>query len=176
MTSAQESNVNAMDVLNESLRDARSDGGSEQFLTFLMSGEEFGVNILRVQEIRGWDSVTPIPNSPEQVKGVMNLRGTVAPIIDLRMCFGLDDLSYGPETVVIILKIEDRSEGKIMGVVVDAVSDVISFSDSDIQPSPELGDGRHEKYVRGLGSTDDKMVILLELTSALIEEDGGSIH
>ncbi len=158
--------------INESLLDAQASEDGEQYLTFFMGGEEFGVDILRVQEIRGWDRVTPIPNSPNQVKGVMNLRGTVAPIIDLRMCFGIEDLPYTDQTVVIILKISSGSSEKIMGVVVDGVSDVMSFQNDQIRPSPNLDDGPQDQYIKGLGSTDDKMVILLELTPQLIAENG----
>ena len=152
---------------------------AEQYLTFYMDQEEFGVNILSVQEIRGWEAVTAIPNSAEHVLGVMNLRGTVVPVVDLRMCFGLENLEYSDATVVIILNIKSAKGGnKVMGVVVDAVSDVHNFADKDIQPAPELKDRQQGQYVRGLGSTAEHMVILLDLNEGLIYDTSTtlSIH
>lgn len=152
---------------------------AEQYLTFHMQDEEFGVNILSVQEIRGWEAVTAIPNSPVHVLGVMNLRGTVVPVVDLRMCFGLVDLEYSDATVVIILNITSSKGGnKVMGVVVDAVSDVHNFAEKDIQPAPELRDKQQGQYVKGLGSTVEHMVILLDLNEGLIYDTSTthSIH
>lgn len=149
---------------------------AEQYLTFHMQDEEFGVNILSVQEIRGWEAVTAIPNSANHVLGVMNLRGTVVPVVDLRMCFGLVDLEYSDATVVIILNITSSKGGnKVMGVVVDAVSDVHNFAEQDIQPAPELRDKQQGQYVKGLGSTAEHMVILLDLNEGLIY-DASTTH
>jgi purine-binding chemotaxis protein CheW len=144
----------------------------DQYLTFFMGDEEFGINILSVQEIRGWEPITDIPNSPGQVLGVMNLRGTVSPIIDLRYCFGIKQLSYTEQTVVIIVSVSVKNDKKpkIMGIVVDAVSDVYNFAASDIQASPELSHTHQAQYVRGLASTSEKMVIILDLTAQLIED------
>lgn len=162
----------SVEEANNSIAEAKEDDSLEQYLTFFMDKEEFGVNILSVQEIRGWDTVTPIPNAPSHVKGVMNLRGTVVPIIDLRMCFEIDDLKYTEETVVIILNIMTKKGKKVMGVVVDAVSDVHNFNPSDIQSTPDLTSNAQAQYIKGLGRTEEKMVILLELTEQLILEDG----
>lgn len=155
---------------NETIEAARSSNLGEQYLTFFMNKEEFGVSILSVQEIRGWEEVTPIPNSPSHVKGVMNLRGTVVPVIDLRMCFGLDNITYTDETVVIVLAVPAASGEKTMGIVVDAVSDVHNFEDDEVQPSPELSHRVQAQYIKGLGSTEEKMVILLTLNEQLIDE------
>ncbi|PIE42954.1 MAG: chemotaxis protein CheW [Gammaproteobacteria bacterium] len=144
---------------------------SEQYLTFFMAGEEYGVTILSVQEIRGWQDATCIPNSPDYIKGVINLRGTVVPVIDLREWFGMKHLTYGPTTVVIVLKaITQNGSTKVMGIVVDAVSDVHYFTASAIQPSPEMADNRKTAFVKGLGSVDDKMVILLDINAILLDE------
>ncbi|MFT7566222.1 MAG: purine-binding chemotaxis protein CheW, partial [Pseudoalteromonas distincta] len=102
--------------------------GVKQFLTFIMADEEYGVDILTVQEIRSWEEITVLPNAPEFVKGVINLRGTIVPIIDLRLRFGLPSVDYGPLTVVIVVKIEFELGSKIIGVAVDAVSDVYSIA------------------------------------------------
>ena len=140
---------------------------TEQYLTFIMADEEYGVDILRVQEIRGWESVTPIPNSPMHVKGVINLRGTIVPIIDLRQRFGLENIDYGPLTVVIVLKVESAQGERIMGIVVDAVSDVYALSNQDMRDAPDLGDHIDTAYIKGLVNVDNKMVILLEINELL---------
>ena len=156
--------------VNDKVNDTKKHEPTDQYLTFFMGGEEFGINILSVQEIRGWEPITEIPNSPKQVLGIMNLRGTVSPIIDLRYCFGIKELTYSDETVVIIVSVpvKDESKRKVIGIVVDAVSDVYNFSHSQIQASPELAQTHQAQYVRGLGSTDKKMVIILDLTAQLI--------
>lgn len=159
-----------IDEANDSVAEAKENEPTEQYLTFFMADEEFGVNILSVQEIRGWEAVTPIPNAPEHVKGVMNLRGTVIPIVDLRMCFEIDTIEYTEETVVIILTISTEGSSKVLGVVVDAVSDVHNFSLSDIQGAPDLASQDQAQYVKGLGRTEEKMVILLEINDHLLSD------
>jgi purine-binding chemotaxis protein CheW len=142
--------------------------GTQQYLTFLLAGEEYGVDILRVQEIKGWDSVTAIPNTPNYILGVINLRGTIVPIIDLRLRFNLEQLEYGPTTVVIMLKV--RSEGKqsrTMGIVVDGVSDVYNMPDEQIKPSPDFGTAVETDFVKGLASVNEKMVIILDIDHML---------
>ena len=143
---------------------------NDQFLTFIMNKEEYGVNILCVQEIRGWESATPLPNSPSHIKGVINLRGTIVPIIDLRQCFSLAAIEYTPVTVVIVLKVESQKGSRIVGIVVDAVSEVYTIADKDIKPAPDLGDAIDTDYVRGLVDVDKKMVILLEIDRLLTME------
>src|SRR5258706_1827385 len=110
------------DTTSASGRDAK------QYLTFLLADAEYGVDILRVQEIKGWDTVTALPNTPEYVRGVMNLRGTIVPIIDLRQRFGLATIDYGLTTVVVVLKVMHERGSRIMGIVVDAVSDVYNVT------------------------------------------------
>lgn len=140
---------------------------TDQYLTFIMAEEEYGVDILSVQEIRGWESVTPIPNAPAHVKGVINLRGTIVPIIDLRQRFGLKNVEYGPLTVVIVLKVATAKGSRIMGIVVDAVSDVYSLSVDDMKSAPDLGDHVNTLYIKGLVSVNSKMVILLDINELL---------
>lgn len=143
---------------------------NDQFLTFIMNNEEYGVNILCVQEIRGWESATPLPNAPAQIKGVINLRGTIVPIVDLRQCFGLEAIEYTPVTVVIVLKVQGANGSRIVGIVVDAVSEVYTIGNGDIKPAPDLGDAVDTDYVRGLVDVDQKMVILLEIDRLLSME------
>ncbi len=140
---------------------------TDQYLTFIMAGEEYGVDILRVQEIRGWETVTPIPNSPAHIKGVINLRGTIVPIIDLRQRFGLAKAEYGPLTVVIVLKVATRKGTRVMGIVVDAVSDVYSLSADEMRAAPDLGDNVNTSYIKGLVNVASKMIILLEINELL---------
>lgn len=143
-----------------------SDDG-QQYLTFVLAGEEYGVDILRVQEIKGWDSVTHIPNTPEYVRGVINLRGTIVPIIDMRIRFNLEQLAYGPTTVVIVLRVQSDKGDRIMGIVVDGVSDVYNMSDDDIKDSPDFGSAVDTDFVKGLATVNEKMVIILDIDHML---------
>ena len=143
-----------------------SDDG-QQYLTFVLAGEEYGVDILRVQEIKGWDSVTHIPNTPKYVRGVINLRGTIVPIIDMRIRFNLEQLAYGPTTVVIVLKVMSENGDRIMGVVVDGVSDVYNMSDEAIKAAPDFGSAVDTAFVKGLATVNDKMVIILDIDHML---------
>ncbi len=143
------------------------DEDSSQYLTFIMKDEEYGVDILCVQEIRGWDSATPLPNAPPHIKGVINLRGTIVPIVDLRQCFGMQAIQYTMMTVVIVLRIECEGKERVMGIVVDAVSDVYTLSQKDMKEAPDLGDSVNTSYIKGLVNVNEKMVILLDLDQLL---------
>lgn len=138
-----------------------------QYLTFVMDGEEYGIEILSVQEIRGWEQTTVIPNSEPFVKGVINLRGTVVPVIDLRLRFGLAKADYNDLTVVIIVKVELEGQEKIMGLVVDAVSDVYNIEKQQAKKAPEIGDVENRAFIEGLINVGDKMVVLLDLEKVL---------
>lgn len=141
---------------------------TQQFLTFLLAGEEYGVDILRVQEIKGWDAVTQVPNTPKYVRGVINLRGTIVPIIDLRIRFSMEQLEYGPTTVVIVLKVmSGESDSRIMGIVVDGVSDVYNVKNDEINAAPDFGDGVDSSFVKGLATVEEKMVIILDIDHML---------
>ena len=134
-----------------------------QFLTFILAGEEYGVDILRVQEIRGWIPVTRIPNSPDYMKGVLNLRGEIIPIIDLRIRFGFQSREYGATTVVIVVWVNGPEGEHCMGIVVDAVADTYDVSNDDIQPAPLIRNGVDPKYFEALATMNEKMVVLLDL-------------
>jgi purine-binding chemotaxis protein CheW len=136
--------------------------GQRQYLTFLMQDEEYGVDILNVQEIRGWGNVSPIPNAPAYVSGVINLRGAIVPVIDLRILFQLADASYDENTVVIVLKVSTERVNRIMGVVVDAVSDVFTLSSADKQSPPNVNQSVSHEFIEGLTEVKGKMVILLD--------------
>ncbi|MBE7216500.1 chemotaxis protein CheW [Shewanella benthica] len=147
-----------------------NDEDSQQYLTFIMANEEYGVEILSVQEIRGWESTTVIPNAPSHVKGVINLRGTIVPIIDLRQRFGIEVLDYGATTVVIVVKVAIANEHKVIGIVVDAVSDVFSVKNDDVRDAPNFGEDTDLSFIKGLTNAGEKMVILLDINMLLGSE------
>lgn len=149
----------------ESIMESSAD--IDQFLTFIMDDEEYGVDILSVQEIRGWEDCTSIPNAPRYMRGVINLRGTIVPIIDLRERFNLTAVEYSQTTVVIVLKLELPKGERVTGIVVDAVSDVYSLNREEMKEPPSIGDQGHTSFIRGLINVNKKMVILLDLEALL---------
>lgn len=161
--------MQAEQIDSTAIIDANSSSG--QYLTFIMNNEEYGVDILCVQEIRGWEPTTPLPNSPSQIKGVINLRGTIVPIVDLRQCFGLKGIEYSAITVVIVLKVKTEEGSRVMGIVVDAVSDVYTLSKSDMKTPPDLGNSIDINFIQGLVTVDNKMIILLDIDKLLTTEE-----
>ncbi|MCX7095041.1 MAG: chemotaxis protein CheW [Methylobacter sp.] len=139
----------------------------EQFLTFQLAGEAYGVEILKVQEIRGWEAVRIIPNTPAFVKGVLNLRGSVVPIIDLRERFSLEHSDYSPKTVVIVLCVEHGENQFVMGIVADAVSDVLDIKLEEIKKAPNFGSRINTHYMRGMHVYKKKMIMLLDVDKLL---------
>ncbi len=143
-----------------------------QFLSFVLGDEEYAVDILRVQEIRSWEPVSRIPNVPAYEKGVVNLRGAIVPIIDLRERFGLEHLAYSALTVVVVLQSRtDAGKERIMGVVVDSVSDVVDVDKKTIQSPPDFGTKVSTKFINGLVSVNKRMVMLLDVNK-LLQLDG----
>ncbi len=140
-----------------------------QYLSFILAGEEYGIDILVVQELRGWEDTTQIPNTPAYVKGVINLRGVVVPIIDLRSRFNLEEVEHGPATVVVIVKVTVASKERILGVVVDGVAEVYHINESDMQPAPEMEGAISIDFVKGLATMNDKMIILLDINRLINE-------
>lgn len=136
--------------------------GTQQFLTFKLAGEEYGVGILMVQEIRGWSAVTAIPHSPEWVLGVMDLRGVAVPVIDLRRRFELEPATFGPSTVVIVIRVPNEGQERTVGLVVDAVSEVYDIDATTFRRLPELGSAASTDVVHGLAQADGKTLILLD--------------
>jgi purine-binding chemotaxis protein CheW len=137
--------------------------GTSQYLTFVCAGEEYGVEILCVQEIKGWENVTRVPYTPHYLLGVMNLRGVIVPVIDLRVRFGLPARAMDSSTVVIVVRVRTSHGEKTAGIVVDAVSEVYSVAPDDIKPAPSLGASADSACVRGLATVDEKMVMLLDI-------------
>ncbi|MDF2182576.1 chemotaxis protein CheW [Neptuniibacter sp. CAU 1671] len=143
---------------------------SRQYLSFLLDNEEYGVDILRVQELRGWTPVTRIPEMPNYIKGVLNLRGAIIPVIDLRQRFGLPPREYGPTTVVIVVKVETGTSERAMGIIVDAVAETYTLEKNEIQPAPNFGGVINSEYITGLTSQDDTMIVLIDI-DALLNSD-----
>ncbi len=152
----------------EEVNHNESDKEFKELLTFFLSGEEYGVDILRVQEIKGWDSVTNIPNTPEYIRGVINIRGSIVPIIDMRLRFKLEKKEYDATTVVIVLNVvKEGKTDRTMGVVVDAVSDVYNVPIDDVKASPDFGTAVDTEFVTGLATIDNKMIIVLDIDHML---------
>ena len=142
-------------------------GESRELLTFTLGSEEYGIDILKVQEIRGYEAVTTIVNAPEFIKGVINLRGIIVPIVDMRIKFKLGSVTYDETTVVIVLNIANR----VVGMVVDGVSDVTTLKPEEIRPAPEFGSGLDVQYLQGLGTVDDRMIILVDIEKLMSSRD-----
>ena len=155
------------EVRSRELGSGGADAASSQYLTFSLANEEYGVEILRVQEIKGWTPVTQIPNAPSFLKGVLNLRGTIVPIVDLRMRFNLEQIEYTPTTVVIVLSLFTEGRERTFGIVVDAVSDVLNIATADIRPKPDFGTVVDADFINGLATVDEQMVMLLDIDRLL---------
>ena len=140
---------------------------NNEFLTFTLGKEEYGIDILKVQEIRGYDAVTAIANTPEFIKGVINLRGIIVPIVDMRIKFNLGNVTYDELTVVIILNVAKR----VVGMVVDGVSDVISLTPEQIKPAPQFSATMDTKYLKGLGAVEERMLILVDIEELMASSD-----
>ncbi|MEB7540931.1 chemotaxis protein CheW [Enterobacter huaxiensis] len=139
----------------------------QEFLVFTLGDEEYGIDILKVQEIRGYDQVTRIANTPSFIKGVTNLRGVIVPIVDLRVKFSQGDVEYNENTVVIVLNLGQR----VVGIVVDGVSDVLSLTSDQIRPAPEFAVTLSTEYLTGLGALGDRMLILVNIEKLLNSDE-----
>ncbi|GAA0828735.1 MAG: chemotaxis protein CheW [Cupriavidus sp.] len=136
-----------------------SEASGQEYLVFTLGTEEYGIDILKVQEIRSYETVTRIANAPNFIKGVTNLRGVIVPIVDLRLKFDLGNVRYDHQTVVIILNVA----GRVVGIVVDGVSDVLTLTGDDIKPAPEFGVSVSNEHLTGLGSVEGRMLILIDI-------------
>jgi purine-binding chemotaxis protein CheW len=148
-------------------RDAQADASGQEFLIFTLGAEEYGIDILKVQEIRGYESVTRIANAPDFIKGVINLRGIIVPIVDMRIKFNLGRVEYDHQTVVIILNVA----GRVVGMVVDGVSDVLTLATDQIMPAPEFGATLTAEYLTGLGTVDGRMLILMDIEKLMTSRE-----
>ena len=153
-------------TLNQQL-ESTTGADKQQFLSFQLGAEEYGIDILRVQEIRAYEKATRIPNTPEFIKGVINLRGIIIPVVDLRMKFGLETAEYNEVTVLIVLNLAERT----IGVVVDKVSDVLALSKDEIRPAPEFTARVNNAFVRGLATVDERMLIIADIERLMAGAD-----
>lgn len=154
-------------MANETSTANTSGAAGGEYLTFTLGAEEYGMDILKVQEIRGYDAVTAIANTPSFIKGVINLRGIIVPIVDLRIKFNLGKFDYNELTVVIILNLNHR----IVGVVVDSVSDVLTLTHEQIKAAPSLSTSLDTRYITGLGTVDQRMLILVDIEKLMSSKD-----
>jgi purine-binding chemotaxis protein CheW len=150
---------------------ARSDKdiAGQEYLAFTLGSEEYGIDILKVQEIRGYEAVTRIANAPDFIKGVINLRGIIIPVVDMRIKFKLGTPVYDQFTVVIILNIG----GRIAGMVVDSVSDVTTLTPGQLKPAPEMGTAFTSDFLIGLGTIDERMLILIDIDKLMSSPEMG---
>ena len=150
---------------------ANTNSETFEFLSFVLGTEHYALDIMKVKEIRGYEAVTKIANAPPYIKGVLNLRGDVVPIVDLRIKFTIGEASYNEFTIVIMLNVL----GRIVGIVVDAVSDVVTLKHSDIMPPPEFGVAFNSKYLRGLATVEERMLILVNIEALIGSDELGLI-
>ncbi|HET6436005.1 MAG TPA: chemotaxis protein CheW [Xanthomonadaceae bacterium] len=143
-----------------------------EYLTFTLGAEEYGVDILKVQEIRGYDAVTRLPEAPDYIKGVINLRGLIVPVVDMRVKFGLANADYGPTTVMIVLNVGQR----VVGMVVDAVSDVLQLDAAQVSAVPDLaGSAIDRKFLTGIGLVDERMLVLIDIERLMTSAEMGLV-
>ena len=149
-------------------KDAGEEGGyAQEYLTYTLGPEEYAIDILKVQEIRGYEAPTTIANAPPFLKGVINLRGTIVPIVDLRIKFGVGNAEYTPFTVVIILNLGTR----VVGMVVDSVSDVTMLRQDNIRPAPEFSASVDTRYIKGLCTLDERMLIVVDIERLMLSSE-----
>ena len=156
-----------MQLAQATAANAADEEAGREYLTFRLGAEEYGIDILRVNEIRGWEVPTSIANTPEFIKGVINLRGIIVPIIDLRLKFRLGSAEYNDFTVMIILRVAQR----VVGIVVDAVSDVITLTPEQTRPAPDFGAALDTRFITGLGTVDERMLILVDIERLLTSDE-----
>lgn len=165
------SDTHANSKRNDQSAKSQSAETANEYLTFALGEEEYGVEILKVQEIRGYDTVTRLPDAPDYIKGVINLRGTIVPVIDMRLKFRLARVEYNALTVMIVLNVADR----VVGMVVDSVSDVIQLEAEQIRPVPDIGSAIDRRFITGIGTQGERMLILLEIERLMTSAEMGLV-
>jgi len=168
-TAPKAANGNCNIQRRKNMQNEHGISSGREALAFTLGSEEYGIDILKVQEIRGYDTVTWIANAPDFIKGIINLRGIIVPIVDMRIRFNLGTPRYDQFTVVIVLNVA----GRTIGMVVDSVSDVITLSPEQIKPAPEIGVALHTDYLIGLGTIDERMLILVDIDRLMSSSEMG---
>jgi purine-binding chemotaxis protein CheW len=167
-----------MDMMNDARRIAQHEASRNavmmggEFLTFRLGEEEYGIDILKVQEIRSYEQPTRIANAPAFIKGVVNLRGVIVPIVDLRLKLGCETVEYNGFTVAIVLNVK----GRVVGVVVDSVSDVLALDAGSIKPAPEMSSSMDTAFITGIGSVAERMLILMDIEGLMASEEMGLVN
>jgi purine-binding chemotaxis protein CheW len=154
----------------------KSDDRAGKYLTFVIGKEEFGVAVLKVREIMGIQDITAVPQTPPYLKGVINLRGKVIPVIDLRLKFGLPSIDYTQRTCIIVVQVKTGSTTLLMGIVVDEVSEVLTMASADIEDTPDFGANVSTNYILGMAKIKDKVKILLDINEVLTTQEIGGLE
>jgi purine-binding chemotaxis protein CheW len=163
-----------MTIDNDVSSDARLEEGIDaQYLSFTLGDEDYGVDILRVREIKGWETVRTLPDLPESIKGVLDLRGIIVPIIDLRTRFNIENVEYTPTTVTIVLTVKVGEKEQVMGIVVDSVSDVLDISAQELKDAPNLGTRVNTRFIKGIVTLGERLVVLLDVDKLMNPEELG---
>jgi purine-binding chemotaxis protein CheW len=149
----------------------RTEGRTGKYLVFHLGREEFGIRVMKVREIMGIQNITAVPQTPASVKGVINLRGKVVPVVDLRLKFGLPEIEYTQRTCIIVVEVESASHGTLMGVVVDGVAEVLNLAADDIEDTPDFGQGAVTPYLLGMAKMKGKVKILLDIDQVLTSQE-----
>jgi purine-binding chemotaxis protein CheW len=156
---------------SEPVSASRTDSRAGKYLTFQLASEEFGVGVLKVREIMGIQEITAVPQTPVHVKGVINLRGKVVPVIDLRLKFGLAAAEYTQRTCIIVAQLQGESGSMLMGVIVDGVSEVLNLAAAEIEDAPDFGDEAAGQYLLGMAKVKGKVKILLDIEKVLSNQE-----
>ncbi|NVK02593.1 MAG: chemotaxis protein CheW [Oceanospirillaceae bacterium] len=164
-------NSEAQPVESNTSNHGLASSGQRQYLSFLLDEEEYGVDILRVQELRGWTPVTRVPDMPSYLRGVLNLRGAIIPVVDLRCKFGLKEVEYGPTTVVIVVKVDSGKTERVMGIIVDAVAETYTLDIEKIQPAPKVGSAINAHFITGLVAQNERMIVLLDIDELMNSDE-----
>ena len=159
--------MSSMTTLSESMTGAQSDARAGKYLTFQLATEEFGIRVLKVREIMGLQDITAVPQTPNYVKGVLNLRGKVVPVVDLRLKFALPAAEYTPRTCIIVTQVQGETGPVMVGIVVDGVSEVLNLTAQDLEDTPDFGDDAAVRYLLGMAKVKGKVKILLDIDQVL---------
>jgi len=156
---------------NEAIAPAQSDGRAGKYLTFQLANEEFGIRVLKVREIMGLQEVTAVPQTPAHIKGVINLRGKVVPVVDLRLKFGIPAAEYTQRTCIIVTQVQGELSTILMGIVVDGVSEVLNLAGGEIEDTPDFGEQVAGQYLLGMAKVKGKVKILLDIDRVLSSQE-----
>ena len=161
---------------NEAAAGTQTDPRAGKYLTFQLAQEEFGIRVLKVREIMGLQEITAVPQTPSHVKGVINLRGKVVPVIDLRLKFGLEAAAYTQRTCIIVTQVQGESSSIMIGIIVDGVSEVLNLSGAEIEDTPDFGDSSGSQYLLGMAKVKGKVKILLDIDRVLSTQELHSLN